>query len=327
MAVVSIVQNNSIRAAVEESVRLLGGIESFVKPGNKVVIKPNLVFGLPPYTGFTTDPPIIEAILNLCMKVESLELTIAEGAGGIDTNLAFRISGYVELAERYGVNLVDLNDCPGTTISVPEGLLVQEIKVPNIILDCDVLINVPKLKLYRKVPGRGEWASLAIKNLMGALPGKGEYTDKKPSGFSVPMSSEFLTQGCKYFHPSYQKWWSPRGEKKRIHTNLALGLADISTVIKPALNVIDAIIVSDDVNMSDTTGLEPMDLSTILASKDPLALDCIATRIAGLDASKISYLRHAMDRAIGESNLDNIQMIGTPLKDIIETWETGLTAR
>ncbi|MFW9786163.1 MAG: DUF362 domain-containing protein [Candidatus Thorarchaeota archaeon] len=282
---------------------------------------------MPPYTGFTTDPPIIEAIIELCMKVGPMELTIAEGAGGIDTNLAFRISGYIELAERYGVNLVDLNECPTTTISVPEGLLVQELNVPNSILDCDVLINVPKLKLYRKLRGRGEWASLAIKNLLGALPGKGEYTDTKPSGFSVRMSREFLTQGSKYFHSSYKQWWSPRGEKKRIHANLAQGLVDISTVIKPAINIIDAVIVSDDVNMSDTKGMVPIDLSTIIASKDPLALDCIATQIAGLDASKISYLKHAMDRAIGESNPDKIQMIGTTLETVIETWETGLTAR
>ncbi|MHA2361263.1 MAG: DUF362 domain-containing protein, partial [Candidatus Thorarchaeota archaeon] len=244
MATVSIVQNDSIRIAVQDAIKLLGGIESFVHPQDKVVIKPNLVFGLPPFTGFTTDPPIVQAIIELCQSMNPSEVTIAEGSGGIDTNLAFRIGGYTELAKRYDVKLVDLNESPTTMVTVPNGQSVQELHVPRIILECDVLINVPKLKLYTRVPGREDWASLAVKNLLGAFPGKGEYSQTRPSGFSAPLSREFLTSEGKYFHPTYRQWWSPRGEKKRIHTNLAQGLVDVNMVIKPALNVIDAIIVS-----------------------------------------------------------------------------------
>ncbi|MHA2353192.1 MAG: DUF362 domain-containing protein [Candidatus Thorarchaeota archaeon] len=327
MAVVSIVQNHSIRTAVEESIRLLGGIERFVKPQDKVVIKPNLVFGLPPFTGFTTDPPILQAILELCQNVSPLELTIAEGSGGIDTKLAFRISGCTELAEKYGAKLVDLNKSPTTNVAIPDGLLIQELRIPRVILDCDVLINVPKLKLYRRVPGRSEWASLAVKNLLGALPGKGEYSHDRPPGFSVQLSREFLTTEGKYFHSEYRQWWSPSGEKKRIHKNLAQGLADVNKVIKPALNVIDAVFVSNDVDMTDTTGMEPLELNTILASRDPLALDCIAARIGGLDPFSISYLTHAAERGVGESDYKRIQLLGTPLATIIKTWETGLAAR
>jgi len=327
MAVVSIVQNHSIRTAVEESIRLLGGIESFVQPEDKVVIKPNLVFGLPPYTGFTTDPPIIQAIVEMCQSVAPVELTIAEGSGGIDTNLAFRISGYTELAEKYGLKLVDLNESPTKTVTVPDGLLIQELIVPRVILDCDVLINVPKLKLYRKVAGRSEWASLAVKNLIGVLPGKGEYTHNRPPGFAVPLSPEFLTTGRKYFHSEYGPWWSPRGEKKRIHENLSQGLVDVNMVITPTFNVIDAILVSEDINMSDTTGMEPIELNTILASQDPLALDCIAARIGGLDPFNIPYLKHAIERGLGESDYKRIQIHGTPLDAIINTWESELAAR
>ena len=284
MAVVSIIQNDSIRTSVEESIRLLGGIESFVKPQDKVVIKPNLVFGLPPFTGFTTDPPIVQAILELCQNVSPLEL------------------------------------------AVPGGLSVQELQVPRVILDCDVLINVPKLKLYRQVPGHGEWASLAVKNLMGALPGKGVYSHNRPPGFSVQLSREFLTAEGKYFHSDYRQWWSPSGQKKRIHGNLVQGLSDINMVIKPTLNVIDAIIVSNDVNMTDTTGMKTLELNTILASRDALALDCIAVRIAGLNPFNISYLKHAIDRGLGESDYNRIQLHGTPLEQLIKAWNTELAA-
>ena len=327
MAIVSIVQNDSIRTAVEESIRFLGGIESFVHPQDKVVIKPNLVFGLPPFTGFTTDPPIVQAIVEMCQSVGLVELIIAEGSGGIDTKLAFRISGYTELAERYGMKLVDLNESPTTNVAVPGGLSVEELQVPRVIHDCDVLINVPKLKLYRRVPGRGEWASLAVKNLMGALPGKGEYSHDRPPGFSVQLSREFLAAEGKYFHSEYRQWWSPSGEKKRIHKNLTQGLADVNLAIKPALNVLDAVIVSNDVDMTDTTGMDPLELNTILASRDLLALDCIAARIAGLDPFNISYLKHAIERGLGESDYNKIEIRGTPLDEIIKTWETELAGR
>jgi len=327
MAVVSIVQNENIRTAVEESIRLVGGIDCFVQRKDKVVIKPNLVFGLPPYTGFTTDYPIIQAIIELCQNIGKVDVSIAEGSGGIETNLAFRTSGYVELAEKYNVKLLDLNESPTTTVSVPSGQVIQELQVPKAILDCDVLINVPKLKLYRLVPRKNQWASLAIKNLMGALPGKGDYLDDCPSGFCLQLSQEFLTAKGKYYHSSYRKWWRPSGEKRRIHTNLAQGLTDINTVIRPTLNIIDAIIVSNDVDMTDTKGEDPFELNTILASQDRLALDCIATGIGGLDPFNISYLRCAAERGIGESDYNRIQMRGTPLATIIKTWKKGLSAR
>ncbi len=324
MAIVSIAQNDSIRTAVEESIKLLGGIESLMKPDDKIVVKPNLVFGLPPFTGFTTDLPIVQSIIELCQNAGTSDMSIAEGSGGIDTKLAFRISGYVELAEKYDVKLIDLNESPTTNVPVPSGQAVQELHVPKILLDCDVLINVPKLKLYRRIPGKSDWASLAVKNLMGALPGKGEYSDTRPQGFCLQLSQEFLNAKGKYYHSTYRQWWKPTGEKKRIHESLAQGLADIHSVIKSNLNIIDAIVVSNDVDMTNTRGQDPFNLNTILASQDPLALDCIAVRIAGLNPNNISYLKQAAERGVGESNYERIRILGTPLETIIETWKTEL---
>ncbi|MFX1578908.1 MAG: DUF362 domain-containing protein [Promethearchaeota archaeon] len=320
-------QSESIRTAVEESIRFLGGIESFVHPHDNVVIKPNLVFGLPPFTGFTTDFPVVQAIVEMCQSVGPVELTIAEGSGGIDTKIAFRTGGYTELAEKYSIKLEDLNGSPTKNVTVSGGLLVKALKVPKVILDCDVLINVPKLKLYRLEPGKSQWASLAVKNLMGALPGQGEYSDDRSPGFCLQLSQEFLTTKGKYYNSAYRNWWRPSEEKRRIHGNLTLGLVDINKTIRPTLNIIDGIGVSNDVDMTNTQGQSPFDLNTILASKDPLALDCIATRIGGLDPFSISYLKHAAEMGLGESDYDKIQIRGTPLDVIIKTWETNLAPK
>ena len=325
MSQVSIVKCSNyaeVESAVEKSIKLLGGIEKFVHPQDKVVIKPNLVFALPPFTGFTTDPPVIQAIVELCQTMNPSEVTIAEGSGGIDTHLAFLSCGYTELVQRYGVRLVDLNTSPTTRVKVPNGIAVKELDIPNLILECDVLINVPKLKLFKRTPESRAWASLAVKNLLGAVPGKGEYSSTRPSGMAVESSREFWEPNGEFFHPMYRQWWSPRGERKRIHANLAHGLVDVNMVIKPTLNIIDAFIVSNDIHMTTTSAEKPFALNTILASRDPLALDCIATTIGGLNPLDIIYLKHAADRGIGESDFNKIRVQGTPLKKIVKAWES-----
>ena len=323
MAVVSVVQNENVQQAVQEAIGLLGGIESFVQPNDKVVIKPNLVFALPSDSGFTTDPRVIQAIIELCKSVNFSDVTIAEGSGGTDTKLAFERCGYSELARRYDVKLIDLNECQSTVVEVPDGKSLREIAVPNIILESDVLINVPKLKLYKPRPGSRNWSSLSVKNLLGAIPGQGEYSQTKPSEFPIEVSREFWTPEGKFFLPHHRKWWSPTGERKRIHANLPEGIADLNTVIQPSLNIIDAITVSHDIDMTITRGESPLELNTILASRDPLALDCIAIKIGGLNLFEISYLKRAAERSIGESDYKLIQTVGTPIDRIARIWKSG----
>ena len=90
-----------------------------------------------------------------------------------------------------------------------------------------------------------------------------------------------------------------------------------------ALNVLDAFIVSNDVNLSVIRGESPFELNTIFASEDPLALDCIAAKLAEIDIIKTIYLKHAADRGVGESDYANIQVLGTPLEKIIQDWESA----
>lgn len=63
--------------AVQEAISLIGGIESFVRPHDKVIIKPNLVLALPSDTGLTTDPRVVQAIVELCRRVNPSDVTIA----------------------------------------------------------------------------------------------------------------------------------------------------------------------------------------------------------------------------------------------------------
>jgi len=323
MAIVSVVQNADVGLAVQEAVSLVGGIESFVRPHDKVIIKPNLVTALPSGTGLTTDPRVVQAIIELCRHMNPSDVTIAEGSGGADTKMAFEKCGYSELARRYDVKLMDLNESETTMVDVPAGKAFQVLGVPNIILESDVLINVPKLKLYGSLYGR-RGASLSTKNLLGAVPGKGEYSQISSPEFPFKYSSEFWMPEGKFFLPHHRQWGGPKGEKKRVHTDFAEGIVDLNTVIRPSLTVIDGIIVCPDPHITYIRDPKTLELNTILASRDPLALDCIATKIGGLNPLDIKYLKRAAERGLGESDYNRIQVVGTPLCKIARAWETGL---
>lgn len=94
-------------------------------------------------------------------------------------------------------------------------------------------------------------------------------------------------------------------------------------MIQPSLNVIDGIIVCRDPDMRDSDP-RPIELNTILAGGDRLAVDCIATKIGGLNPLDISYLKRAAERGLGESDYNRIQVVGTPLNKIARAWQTAL---
>ena len=76
---VSIVKcDGDIKRAVVEAVKLVGGIEKVVKPGEKVLLKPNLGHPKHYLTGATTNPEIVEALIKLCYEAGASKVYIAE---------------------------------------------------------------------------------------------------------------------------------------------------------------------------------------------------------------------------------------------------------
>ena len=306
--------------AVETAIDLLGGIKKLLRPGAKILIKPNLVFALQSSTGFTTDPRIVESLIELCEDSGSSRIVVAEGSGGTDTQLAFEKCRYVPLQERHDIDLVDLNRATTVNVDVPGGRYLRRISLPRILLESDLIINVPKLKLYRS----GRWASICIKNLLGLVPDTGQYSDQPfEDEFYVELSAEFWVPGGKLFLPHHRRWWRPSGEKRKIHGNLSEGLVDLNRVVQPALNVVDAFEVNTDIDMRVAKGESGFTLGAVIAGCDPLAVDCIATRIAGIDPMRVPYLKRAAVRGIGESILDRIRLVGTPLRDLAERWRSA----
>ncbi|MDD4901990.1 MAG: DUF362 domain-containing protein [Patescibacteria group bacterium] len=144
-----------------------GGIGAIIKPGDKVVIKPNLVVPKPSSTGVTTDLRLVEAVVKLILA-QGAEPIVAEGVPfAYNANTVFRQLGYEMLAKKYGIRLINLDTYRPTIIRIQNGMVIKDLKVSGLLLEADKIFNLPVLKTHSQTS-----VTLGMKNLKGFICGE-----------------------------------------------------------------------------------------------------------------------------------------------------------
>lgn len=137
--------------------------ESLVPRDANVVIKPNLCTAVADKAeASNTDPRITEAVCELLLT-RTRRIIIGESDGlRQKAQEAFAVTGYVEMAKRLDIPLVNFSESPWKAVRCePAG----DVELPRLILDADVFITLPVLKTHALTYFTG-----AIKNQWGALP-------------------------------------------------------------------------------------------------------------------------------------------------------------
>lgn len=167
---VSIVKGADVEKMVAEALDLIGGLGPILKDGDTVVIKPNLVTpDKAERPGLMTDVRVVGALVRQIQKVARCRIIIAEGSASDwnqdrRTRLAFEQNGYADLAKQCGAELKDLNEDQRITVR-PAGLGYPEYEMPETIMKCNVLIDVPVPKTHLLTG-----VTLGMKNLFGLMP-------------------------------------------------------------------------------------------------------------------------------------------------------------
>lgn len=178
MVAVAKCKDYSDHEAVYHSLKVLlnhlGGIESFVKRWEKVLIKPNLLAGDPPDKAVTTHPSIIAGMVRLVKKAGGVPFIGDSPNIGRYESVCNR-TGMAEVAEKYGATLVRLST--RADIAMPNAVLMNRLVVAREALDADAIISVPKLKTHTYTTFTG-----AVKNMFGVVPGvfKSDYHLRLP---------------------------------------------------------------------------------------------------------------------------------------------------
>lgn len=153
--------------------------------GKKIILKPNLL--TKPNSNFniiTTNPTVVEAVIRLLLSedIHKERIVIADGSSAIHKDMypIFKETGYLELSEKYGINIVNLNKT--------KYIIKNKIKISEFLEDQPHIINIAKLKTHMLTI-----LTLSVKNLYGFIPGESKlyYHTRYPDPESF---SEFLTK-------------------------------------------------------------------------------------------------------------------------------------
>ncbi len=263
-----------VEAAVRKAVDGLGGIRSFISPGSRVLLKPNLLQGLPPERCVTTHPEIVRAVSLLCRDL-GCAVTIADSPGGgiryTPANLKrlYAGAGYDEVARETGAKLN--YDTGHRIVSHRSGLLAKSFPVINPALDADHIIVISKAKTHVWTLYTG-----GVKNLFGLIP-----------GLEKPLH-----------HARFQDT-----------DHFAGMILDLNDLIRPALQVMDAVIVMEGDGPSGGT---PRNLGAILASGNATALDLTVCRMMGIPITEVPTLRAARERGLPGGEPHKVSVTGNP---------------
>jgi uncharacterized protein (DUF362 family) len=252
VGLVNVTRYDRLTEAVEQALRLIHF--DLNKKFRKIAIKPNLHNYWKSSAGETTDPEVVEAIIDVCRMNGSPDkiYLVESDATVMKAKYAFKMLGYEKLARRKNVELVNL--CADTLLPIKSNTtnpVLQQIKMPETLTKVDLFISVPKLKLH-SLTG----LTCALKNQFGCIPIKRKIV----------------------FHKSLNK-----------------AIAFINKAITPDLVLVDGII---------SKGKTPKRLNLIMTGCDPVAVDFIAAKIAGLNPKRIKHIIESENLGVGSTNVE-----------------------
>ena len=166
MPTVVIIKGKERDKMVDEGVNLLGGLDKYVKKNGKVLIKPNLCAIKTWDTGATTDPKLVEEIIIRLKGITNNILIGESNHSTITAEYAFDALGYVEIAKRHDIKLINLSDKSRLVeLDNKEGFFLKKIALHEELLAADLIINLPVMKTNEI-----SLVTLALKNIIGVLP-------------------------------------------------------------------------------------------------------------------------------------------------------------
>lgn len=169
--------DGEVRKAVEAGLDLLGGVSQFVRCGEKIVMKPNVLIGTDPEKCVTTHPSVLKAVGMLLREAgASVSYGDSSSFGKSESNL--RRARLKQAGDDLGIQMADFDN--GRSVSHPNALLVRSFVIANGVLASDGLVSLAKLKTHPLTRFTG-----AVKNQFGCIPGllKSQYHVKLPDPY------------------------------------------------------------------------------------------------------------------------------------------------
>jgi len=274
-ATVAVVKGEDPVNMTVEALEMIDASEAF-RTDERILVKPNYIDASHPSTGVTTDARVVEGIIKFLEENSLGNIMIGEGSGMTNTMKAFKAAGIDEVAKRWKVDLIDLNDDEYVVAEVPSPLALKTVRIAKTALN-SAIISVPKLKLHRMAG-----VTLSLKNLMGVV--------------------------------------SPKGQ---IHRSLGKKIADLASLVKPRLAVIDGIIGGEGHELAR----RPVEMNLVIAGLDPVAVDTIGAAVMEVNPERVEHIILAAKKELGVCNLNKIKVVGEPIEKVKKKFKPSFSLR
>lgn len=157
------VKNGEPAAMFDRAIEELGGMKAFVKKGQRVLVKPNIGWDVPPERAGNTHPALVARIVEQALAAGAKEVYVFDHSCD-DGRRCYKTSGIEEAARGAGAKVAPAYmEGSYQSVEIPGEQLIRA-KVHELLLQADVFINVPILKDHSS-----SQLTMGMKNLMGVV--------------------------------------------------------------------------------------------------------------------------------------------------------------
>lgn len=264
-------QSSTVVSALERVLAPLGGLD-FVKNGDRVVIKANLVSAMKPETAAVTHPALICELCDMLIK-KGAKVVVGDSPGGLYNatflNHVYSVSRMREVT-KHGAALND--DFSTKAVYFEQAKVLKNFEYTAYLDKADHIIDFCKLKSHGMMG-----MSAAAKNMFGVIPGitKPEYHYRFPD-----------------------------------HREFAEMLIDINEYFKDKVKlcIVDAVVAMEG---NGPTQGSPKEMGVVIASKNPHASDLLAAHLINLKIEDLPMLIAANERGLIPKTAQQLEIIGS----------------
>ncbi len=266
-----------LRQVFTQAIEDIGGWEPYIQPGERVLLKVNLVAGRDPDLAATSHPAFVKVLAQMLQEY-GCSVVIGDSPGGIFNvsrlKKVYRITGMERAAEESGAELS--MDTDMVEVDNPEGKLLGHLTLTSMSRQADKVISVCKLKTHGMMTYTG-----AVKNLFGTVPGtiKAEY------------------------HMRMSEW-----------SDFADALLDIWAATRPVLSFMDAIVGMEG---NGPTNGSPRKIGAVLVSPDAAGLDLAGSHLIGLEREQVPLLQQAYLRGWIPESYKQLDLVGDSIEELV----------
>ena len=282
ISIINVKNYDSISDAIKAGITLIADALPFdIRECKSILLKPNLLRAT---KDACTQPVFVEGVLKYLKDIgvqnDNIRIGDSPGQVKISADTVAKKIGLYEVCEEAGVKFINFEHDTPIREDIDGSIRIKDYYVSKPVKDCDLLINLPKLKTHGEATITG-----AIKNYWGVIPGglKAKYhlVGRTPDKFGEALADNYS--------------WIVKNKPNR------LTIYDCVKVMQGPMGPVSG-------------PMKQWDL--ILVGKDELALDVVALEIGKFKGLKyVPHLKNAYERGLGTGDLDNIEILGLSLEE------------